>query len=476
MRWITTNNGATLTSFLVAITLSSLVGLMVIRLTGHQGKAMLVVSLLEEREQLLKYYANVLVEGWDKTRCPTSSPCPINISTNTPIAVYSRGGVEEIPTAGKELSSKVSSDPGSPNTPWLIKATATSVSSLANVEMGDYHSKGTEKVVKVKLVISFDSAKHWADVGNVIASREEWVYLHNANIKSKLTTNCISTTDRHPSQKDTRSSTTKDLYPKYSTAPNSAQGALTMFDFNNNSSKCSSVPLIQDHACPVNRPIIGFDSKGKPICSPASYVSVVTEQCLGAGNFIKKINTDGTVSCNTSARVAVANMVNRRSTLSGACGIRWFGDNESHFFRADWRTVPSGEQKGDRRRTRYHYPMYEAGGFQGLGVNGNMLGCVRFRYPNTSKGLVGIRGLPGRRGPRGFRGPTGYDGPRGDTPDPLRGFDGAINRTKGGKGSCYPRRCTYDSDCSFTGEGCDHYSQYNAVECTDNCECSCTIR
>ena len=452
------HRGATLTSFLVAATLSGLLGLAIVRLTSQQGEALLVVSLVDERERLLKHYANMVVEGWDKTR-PLSKP---NWS-NTGIPIYDRSGSEVISSAGEELGT---------HNEWTIKAIATDITSPADVVMGsdprarpstDYHTGGTIKATKVRLVITFDPAKH-PIVKSRLAQREEWLYLHNAEINPALNTNCIHA-DRHPSQKEVSGTppVTKDLYP------NSGEGALTQFDFASNHAKCSYFPLIKNKSnCPLGHPIVGFSvnstavpplSAGEPICS-ANHVSIESGKCLGDGSFISSVNKSGVVTCSDNRyRVAIMRPVGRRSSVG--CNMSPYSDTEHYMtgvgargWRPAWVNLPinpwtnrrdrPGHPLGMPRRTN----LWEAGGFRGIGRDGRLLGCETLSP--SSKGNGGVQGPDGLRG---FRGPTGPRGDRGEKgPDgPLTTGDTGVTGPKGLPGSCYSGWCCVnDASCEKT--------------------------
>ena len=181
------NRGATLVSFLVAAALSGVIGLTVMRLAAHQGEALLIVSLVDERERLLKHYANTLINGWDKTRSMTSPPY-----TNRSLRVYDRAGNVVIKPTGEEVGD---------HNEWTVKAIANDIVSDPNVVMGDHHTGGTVKSVKVRIVVSFDPAKH-PNTDASIADREEWVYLQNSHITPAQNTDCSS--NQHPSQKTDR--------------------------------------------------------------------------------------------------------------------------------------------------------------------------------------------------------------------------------------------------------------------------------
>ena len=478
------NKGITLVSFMVALALSSIVGLMVIRLTGHQGKAMLVISLLEEREYLLKHYSNMLVEGWNKTRSVTSS-FPDN--NDIALAVYDRNENEVIKATGSSPDQKPW---------WILKATARGISSVANVEMGEYHAKGKEKTVKVKIAIVFDPAKHWGKVGKVIATREEWVYLHNVNIPANIDTDCnhkpvsppIPPKNQHPSRQKASGGSPIVLTPLY---PQNAQGALTSFDFNTNIARCSGVPLIRDsHSsrnsnCSTNTPIVGFDNEGDPICSDG-FVSLKVG-CNRSGEYIRKIDKDGNITCNTRNQshpqgtfVAIMNPIPATNNCWGR-SHRFYNDETSeapHLFESSWSGFPSGEIP--RTRSQLEKP----GGFQGLSWDGNLLSCItldgleRRRYLRTnpppsrwvfisverSKGLQGrnnyTRGETGDRGPQAsWRGPRGHKGP-----DGRRGDTGRRIGTQGPSGSCsVSNECRSDSDC--TRSICDHYGERETPCC-----------
>jgi len=417
----------------------------------------LVVSLVDERERLLKHYANMVVEGWDKT-LPQSKP---NWS-NTGIDIYDRGGSKVISSTGEELGD---------HNEWTIKAIATDITSPADVVMGsdprvgDYHTGGTVKSVKVRLVLTFDPAKHPIVKSN-LAQREEWIYLQNANIDPALNTNCVSSgTTRHPSQKATSGTppVATDLYP------NSGEGALTQYDFASNDAKCSYVPLIKNKSnCPLGHPIVGFSvnstavpplSAGEPICS-ANHVSIESGKCLGAGAFISSINKSGVVTCGDSRyRVAIMRPVGRRSSVG--CNMSPYSDTEHYMvgvgsrgWRPAWVNLPinpwtnrrdrPGHPLGRSRRTN----LWEAGGYRGVGQDGRVLGCESLSP--SSKGNGGDQGPDGLQG---FRGPTGPRGVRGDKgPDgPLTTGDTGVTGPKGLPGSCYSGWCCdTDSNCEKT--------------------------
>lgn len=394
---------------MVAAVLAGIVGITIMRLATSQGKALFVVTLLEEREHLLKHYANTLVNGWDKTRSETNPPY-----NNTSLKVYDRDGSIVIPAVGLEVPDK---------SWWKVKAFATSIT-----------GSSTEKVARVKIVISFDGSKHTiSNLGKVIADREEWVYLHSPNIKDSqspsINTNCIG--NAHPSQKNLYSST--------------AQGALVQYDFNSNYAKCSSVPLIKDRICADSNPIVGFDKSGAPICSTYT-VSVVTNQCSPPGssdeNFIQRIKSDGSIECNPSDRVALRSHPERdhqhgcRKGPFNDKGIVRNRGGTNYLEEHSWLNPPQGEEAGNTPRTN----LYEGGGFRGLNSNGILYGCYRATIgdtgPDGADGPVGPRGLPGPRGLRGLK------GLRGDfTPGPQG--------PKGDKGYCKLSRdcCSRDDDC-----------------------------
>ena len=445
------HRGATLTSFLVAAALSGVIGLVIVRLTAQQGEALLVVSLVDERERLLKDYANKVVEGWDKTR-----PNPASSTwNNTGINIFDRNGTKVINASGSELGD---------NNEWTIKAIATDTSSPADVSLGVYNPGGTVKATKVRLVLTFDPAKHPVVNAN-IAQREEWIYLHNENVTAELNTNCDSGGGLHPSQKEVTGTppVTTNLYP------DTAQGAISHYDFNTNYAKCSTVPLIKNKNCGVAHPIVGFDVNGLPICS-TNYVSIESGRCLVSGDFIRTISATGVVTCNSQV---VSNKVAIMNPVSATRGCDRIGllDDEPHLSHPDWSKNPSGNPPRSGLR--------DARGFQGLANNGTLLTCTKLGtypywskgpqgFPNYQRGEQGDQGDPGPPGPRGFRGPR-TKGPKGD-----RGTE------KGDKGSCYTKSCDpsppsseSSGGCSFDSEYANRYS-YNAVECTDNCQCNHT--
>ena len=367
------NKGATLTSFMVAAALAGIVGLTIMRLATTQGKALFVISLLEEREHLLKHYVNILVSGWDKTRTVTNPPFD-----NTPLNVYDRDGTVAIKSDGT-TTPKHPTPTGKPW--WTIKAFATDVAASA---------------VRVRVTISFDDTKHTIDnLGKVIADREEWVYLHSPNITASespaLNTDCRS--NAHPSR--------KGLY--------SGQGALVQYDFNTNYAKCSNVPLVQDKVCSTSTPIIGIDhNSGEPICS-SNHVSIVAGQCLGSGQFLVQIKADGKVACNKrtggSARVAIV-MGNTPKNKQDACGIIPFSEplnsRESHILDETWLTPPVDKYGNPRGPAGNHSrrTIEKAGGIRGIRPNGTLRGCSL-----KSKGGPGEIGDPGPKAPKGPTGP-----------------------------------------------------------------------
>ena len=434
--------GATLTSFMVAAVLAGIVGITIMRLATMQGKALFVVTLLEEREHILKYYANILVNGWDKTRSVASPPF-----NNTSLDVYDRNDMTT-PAIKKNGTTTAKNKPW-----WKITASATTIT-----------GSSTEKVVMVKIVISFDSSKHdISNLGKVIADREEWVYLHSPNIKDSqspsVNTNCVG--NAHPSQSGLYSS--------------SAQGALIQYDFNTDYTKCSSVPLIKDRICPASNPIVGFDRSGAPICSTHT-VSVETDQCTGDGNFIKRINADGSVTCNNPNRVALRSHPERDASYGCRRGPFDHIDiaNTSHLRETSWLNPPQGEEAGDTPLTN----LYEGGGFRGLANNGLLYGCIR-----AVIGDIGPDGADGPPGPRGHKGRPGPIGKKGLIGEKTKGPKGDPGMEKGSKGSCYTASssCRSSADagkeCSDNPRGyCMWPDDIDYVACDSNCQCTDCVR
>ena len=442
--------GATLVSFMVAAVLAGIVGITVMRLATTQGKALVVITLLEEREQILKNYANILVDGWDRTRDVSKSETTRPPYNNTPLKVYNRDGTLAIKSDGSTTS---------PNKAWWkVKALATSI---------------TDSSVKVEIVITFDNSKHWANLGKVIADREEWIYLHSPNITASqspsLNMNCTDNT--HP---------TRTGY--------SGEGAIIQYDFNTNYTKCSSVPLIQPLTCNTSNPIIGFNSDtGEPICS-SDHVSIVTGHCLSPGKFIQRVKADGSVACNdTSQRVAIVNPKNKRY---GPCGIVSFSDTETHLYDPTWLnpiTDRFGVSRGPAGDPPRRNTLEEAGGIRGIGNDGKLLPCSRFKppaIPITSKGKEGDKGEKGVKGLKGPKGPacnelpsckgeTGNDGQQlaGPPGDPApRPPDPRGNEFKGADGTCYTSRCSSSSDCSYRYcvGSCAERTETVMVDCYDD--------
>ena len=412
------NKGATLVSFMVAAVLAGIVGITVMRLATTQGKALVVITLLEEREQILKNYANILVEGWDRTRDvsePATTRPPYN---NTPLKVYNRDGTLAIKSDGTTTS---------PNKAWWkVKALATSI---------------TDSSVKVELVITFDNSKHWANLGKVIADREEWVYLHSPNITASqspsLNMDCGDSD--HPSR-----------------TGYSGEGAIVQYDFNTNYTECSSVPLIQPKQCNTSNPIIGFNrSTGEPICS-SDHVSIVTGHCLRPGQFIQEVRADGSVACNdTNQRVAVVNPKNKRD---GPCGIVPFSDTETHLYHPTW-SNPITDRLGIARGPAGDPPrtgLEEAGGIRGIRIDGTLHPCSKINP--TSKGDKGEKGDDGGRGFKGPKGPACHEVPNrickgetGDDGQQLQGPKGPDSTERGPQGCCYSGWCcTTDASCEKT--------------------------
>ena len=443
MHPVVNERGATLVSFMVAAVLAGIVGITVMRLATTQGKALVVITLLEEREQVLKNYANILVEGWDRTRDVSKSETTRPPYNNTPLKVYNRDETLAIKSDGTTTS---------PNKAWWkVKALATSI---------------TDSSVKVEIIITFDNSKHWANLGKVIADREEWVYLHSPNITASqspsLNMNCTDNT--HPSR-----------------TGYSGEGAIIQYDFNTNYTKCSSVPLIQPLTCNTSNPIIGFNSDtGASICS-SDHVSIVTGHCLRPGQFIQKVKADGSVVCNdTSLRVAIVNPKNKRD----ACGIRPFSDTETYLYEHTWLN-PIKDRFGVLRGPAGNPPrrntLEEAGGIRGIGNDGRILSPCSFFLP-TSKGKKGPPGDNGGQGLKGPKGPACNDLPRckgqtGNDGQPLAGPQGDPaprppaprgNEFKGADGTCYTSRCSSASDCSYkycVGGSCAERTETYTTEC-----------
>ena len=235
--------GMTLMSVLVATALSAVIGLMVIRLMVNQSEAMLMISLSEEREILVKHYRQVVIGGWDRT-----------MGSGAGIA-YTRTGRAFPFSLGENLYNPLASGSGW----WEIDATIGSTASGKIQHSDAYDSSGrglaTEQNYTVTLKVDFDPTKH--PVASMdIATREEIIYMGYRWQQTKQS-GCGSDSATALTRRDTTGGTPKTIYH-----PNS-QGAVVSYSFHSNYVKCSQVPLVSNASeCSRVSAILGFESRG----------------------------------------------------------------------------------------------------------------------------------------------------------------------------------------------------------------------
>ena len=219
-------NGMTLMSVMVAVALAGVVALAVARLLGNQTKAMTVIRLREQRENLLKHYKNIVVSGWDATR----------ESCGGAVCTRQRGVI--IPGGGLYLADDLydyNYTGGTAERWWHVTTERVDLSSGDILQADSYAA--AEDMVAMRVKVDFRRKEHPL-INLRLASREEIVFLHH-NTSSALDSNSTQCEGGHRTQIDADGSA---LY--------AGAGALTQYDFKSNYSKCSQVPLvINDTLC-----------------------------------------------------------------------------------------------------------------------------------------------------------------------------------------------------------------------------------
>ena len=169
-------NGMTLMSVMVAVALAGVVALAVARLLGNQTKAMTVIRLREQRENLLKHYKNIVVSGWDATR----------ESCGGAVCTRQRGVI--IPGGGLYLADDLydyNYTGGTAERWWHVTTERVDLSSGDILQADSYAA--AEDMVAMRVKVDFRRKEHPL-INFKLAPREEIVFLHH-NTSTALDSN-----------------------------------------------------------------------------------------------------------------------------------------------------------------------------------------------------------------------------------------------------------------------------------------------